>query len=88
MKRIALVLWVWVPVACGGSSSETPFPQAPVDPQLQARHDAVLAESSENESPETPAVTPAATAKPTTTSAPGTSVSPSPASAATAAPKN
>jgi hypothetical protein len=63
MKRIALVLSLWVPVGCGGSSSETPFPQVPVDPELQARHDAVLAESTADDSSETNA-TSAAAAKP------------------------
>lgn len=51
MKRIALVSWAWLAVACGGSSSETPFPQAPLDPKLQARHDAASAAQAAEEGP-------------------------------------
>ena len=47
MKRMSLVgcVWAaaWFAVACGGSSSETPFPQAPVEPGLEQRHEAAFA---------------------------------------------
>lgn len=53
MNRVAVILgWASVAAACGGSSSETPFPQAPLDPGLKARHDAVLA--AERDEPEKP----------------------------------
>ncbi len=43
MIRVAVILGcASVAAACGGSSSETPFPQPPLERSLQARHDAVL----------------------------------------------
>lgn len=44
MNRVFVLLGcAWGATACGGSSSETPFPQPPLESRLQARHDAVLA---------------------------------------------
>lgn len=35
----AMIVTVTVLVGCGGSASETPFPQPPIDRELAARHE-------------------------------------------------
>src|SRR5690606_10757096 len=46
MKRMQVLGCVWATAAvafgCGGSSSETPFPQAPIERGLDERHEAVF----------------------------------------------
>jgi hypothetical protein len=58
MKRMMLVgcVWTtaWFTAGCGGSSSETPFPQAPIETGLEQRHEVVF-------TAEHPVDTPAAT---------------------------
>ncbi len=57
MIRVAVILGcASVAAACGGSSSETPFPQAPLERSLQARHDAVLEGEREPGAESTPSV--------------------------------
>lgn len=43
MQILGCVLATAAVAGCGGSSSETPFPQAPIERELDKRHEAVFA---------------------------------------------